>query len=213
MVICALDGLCGAVNDLHLRQRIRAQWVHERETFRPAELEACGSGSHSPWCDDAAWSLLYYVIVFQRAGEADALERAKGMAQNIHARWSDDELGGGLWYNDKRQIKSLYAVAYVYGCLGVYEATHDPKYRDLALAERSGSRIRICCARTTFIGATTSAGTSGGRPTTTWARGSGLQPNARFAPEGAMVYLGGNMGMGACQAYLYQLTGDDTISP
>ncbi len=206
VVICALDGLCGAMDDPHLRQRIRAQWIHERETFRPAELEACGSGTHSPWCDDAAWSLLYYVIVFQRTGEADALERAKGMAQNIHTRWSDDELGGGLWYNDKRQIKSLYAVAYVYGCLGVYEATHDSKYRDLALTEYQWIETHLLRPDNLYW-CDYSAGppADAQRP-----RGPvGADRPQQIRAGGSVVYLGGNMGMGACQAYLYQLTGDD----
>jgi hypothetical protein len=37
----------------------------------------------------------------------------------------------------------------------------------------------------------------------------GLNRPNQIATAGSVVYLGGNMGMGACQAYLFQLTGED----
>jgi hypothetical protein len=207
VVVCALEGLSVSQNDPHLRQRIRAQWLCDRAAFSPAELEACGPGSNSPWCDDAAWALLYYVIAFQQTGEADALERAKALAQNIHARWYDEELGGGLWYNDQRKLKSLYAVAYVYGCLALYEATHDPRFRDFALAEYSWIETHLLRPDNLYW-----CDFSAGPPADPeHPRGPvGLERPEDIHTAGSVVYLGGNMGMGACQAYLYELTGDDS---
>ena len=135
VVVCALEGMSMATGDAGLRERIQAQWRYDKTQFTDKELEACGPGSPAPWCDDASWQLLYYNIAFQQTGDASAIDRAKGLIQNIHARWYDDQLDGGLWYNEQRQVKSLYAVAYVYGCLGVYEATGDHIYLDLALEE------------------------------------------------------------------------------
>jgi len=135
VVICALEGLSMATGDAGLRERIGAQWLSDKTHFTASELEACGPGSPAPWCDDAAWQLLYYNIAYQQTGDALALDRAKGLIHNIHARWYDDQLDGGLWYNDQRKVKSLYAVAYVYGCLAVHEATGDRTFLDLALEE------------------------------------------------------------------------------
>jgi hypothetical protein len=206
IVACAMEGLGLAIDDSHLRNRIKAQWLYDRSIFSPAELEACGTGSHSPWCDDANWALLYYVLMYQQTGDAAALEHAKAMAQNIHARWYDDALGGGLWYNDKRQLKSLYGVAYVYGCLGVYEATHDAKYLELAQEEYQWIETHLLRADGLYW-----CDYSAGPPANpTHPLGPmGIKNPNHIGTAGSVVYLGGNMGMGACQAYLYQLSGEE----
>ena len=101
------------------KERILAQWRHDKTRYKAAELQACGAGSINPWCDDACWSLLYYVVVFQQTGDADALDDARALIRKIHDRWHDDELGGGLWHNDQRKVKSLYGTAFAYAGFGL----------------------------------------------------------------------------------------------
>jgi hypothetical protein len=103
MMICALEGLCENHRDPDLSARIGAQWRYDKARYKAAELQACGAGSINPWCDDACWSLLYYVIVFQQTGDPAALDDAKVLIRKIHDRWHDDQLGGGLWYNDSER--------------------------------------------------------------------------------------------------------------
>jgi hypothetical protein len=109
MMLCALEGLCENNGDPDLNARIGAQWRYDKAHYTAAELQGCGAGSINPWCDDACWSLLYYAIAFQQTGDSDALDDARGLIRKIHDRWHDDQLGGGLWYNDERKVKSGYS--------------------------------------------------------------------------------------------------------
>ena len=206
VLICALEGLANATGEADCGERIRAQWLHDTQRYKPAELEACGPGSPAPWCDDAAWAVIYYVTAFQQTGDPAALDRAQGMIRNIRARWHDDALDGGLWYNEQRKVKSLYSVAFVYGCLGVYEQTGDRSYRDLALEEYRWIEEHLLRADGLYW-----CDFSAGPPTNPeQPRGPvGSDRAGHIRAASSVVYLGGNMGMGACQAYLWQLTGED----
>jgi predicted alpha-1,6-mannanase (GH76 family) len=207
IVICALEGLSMATGDTALRERIAAQWQYDKAQFKPPELEACGPGSPAPWCDDAAWQLLYYNVAFEQTGDTAAIDRAKGLIHSIHDRWYDSQLGGGLWYNEQRKLKSLYAVACVYGCLGVYEATGDRVYLDLALEEYHWIESHLLRPDHLYW-CDYSAGPPADPDHPLGPVGSGRGDHIHTA--GSAVFLGGNMGMGASQAYLYQLTGDAT---
>ena len=206
MMICAMEGLYENGGDPDLNTRIGAQWRYDKTRYKAAELQSCGAGSISPWCDDACWSLLYYVIVFQETGDADALDDAKVLMRKIHDRWHDDQLGGGLWYNDERKVKSLYGAAFAYAGLDLYEASGDLVYKDLAMTEydwiethlKRPDHLYWCeCSAGPPADPRNPAGPIG-------------QNRPRQIREASSVsYLGGNMAMGACQAFLYQLTGSD----
>jgi hypothetical protein len=206
VLICALEGLGTATGDADCRERVRAQWLHDTQLYKPAELEACGPGSPAPWCDDATWALLYYVTAFQQTGDPTALDRAKGMIRNIRARWHDDALDGGLWYNEQRKVKSLYSIAFVYGCLGVYGETGEHAWLDIALEEYNWIESHLLRADGLYW-----CDFSAGPPANPeHQRGPvGTNRAGHIAAASSVVYLGGNMGMGACQAYLWQLTGED----
>lgn len=203
-LICALEGLAIGTGDTELRQRIQAQWRFDKAQYSVAKLEACGAGSPSPWCDDAGWSLLYYVIAYQQSADSSALDHAKGLVRNMRNRWLDDQLGGGLWYNDQRKVKSLYGVAYVYGCLGIYEATHDAEYLNLALEEYRWLETHLLREDGLYW-----CEYSAGPPADAdHPLGPvGINRPHQISPANSVTFLGGNMGMGACQAYLYKLTG------
>jgi hypothetical protein len=208
MMICAMEGLYENRGAPDLKTRIGAQWRYDQARYKTAELQACGAGTVNPWCDDACWSLLYYVIVFQETGDADALDDAKVLMRKIYDRWHDDQLGGGLWYNDERKVKSLYGAAFAYAGLALYEASGDSTYRDLAMAEYDWIESHLKRSDNLY-----------------WCESSAGPPADPRNPEGpigrnrprqiheagSVTYLGGNMAMGACQAFLYQLTGSDSF--
>jgi hypothetical protein len=205
-VLIALEAWASQDGDARARECIAAQWRYDKAQYQPKELMACGPGSSAPWCDDAAWEVVYYVIAFQQTGDRDALTAAMGLLEQMRGRWFDEALGGGLWYNDRRQVKSLYGVAYIYGALGVYQATHDQHYMDLALAEYHWIEDHLRRADNLYW-CDFSAG-----PPDDPDRPPGIvgakRPND-IHTAGSVTYLGGNLGMAACQAWLYQLTGED----
>jgi len=206
-VICALEPLASFEGDANARERICAQWRYDKSQYTPKELQACGPGSGAPWCDDAAWEAMYYVIAYQQSGDPDALAAAKGLLENIHARWSDEQLDGGLWYNDQRKVKSLYAVACVYGALGVYQATGDHHDLDLALAEYNWIETHLLRADHLYW-----CDFSAGPPANPAhpAGPVGVERPGSIQTAGSVTYLGGNLGMAACQAWLYELTGQES---
>jgi uncharacterized protein YyaL (SSP411 family) len=205
-VICAVEPLASTLGDAEARERICAQWLFDKTQYSAKALQACGPGSGAPWCDDAAWEGMYYVIAYRQSADPEALAAAKGIVENIHARWWDEALGGGLWYNDRRQVKSLYGVAYIHAALGVYEATGDRHFLDLARAEYDWIEAHLLRPDHLYW-----CDLSAGPP---------ADPDHPIGPVGAerphsigtagsVTYLGGNLGMAACQAWLYELTGDD----
>jgi hypothetical protein len=206
-VVCVLEAQAAMTGDAEARERICAQWRYDKSQYKPAELQACGPGSSAPWCDDAAWEVIYYVIAFQQSGDRDALTAATGLLEQMHKRWHDDTLGGGLWYNDERKLKSLYSVAYVYGALGVYEATGDRHYLDLALAEYNWIETHLLRSDHLYW-----CDFSAGPPANPQhpAGPVGITRPNDIHTAGSVTYLGGNLGMAACQAWLYELTGEDS---
>ena len=52
---------------------------------------------------------------------------------NAFKRWLDDQLGGGMWYRDQKDMKSLYQIGIVFSALQIYEATKDAAFYDRAL--------------------------------------------------------------------------------
>lgn len=205
-LLTALETWASMQGDARASECIAAQWRYDKSKYKLQELQACGPGSSAPWCDDAAWEVIYYVIAFQQTGDRDALTAAMGQLDHMQERWYDDALGGGIWYNDQRQVKSLYGVAYLYGALGVYEATSDKRYLDLALEEDHWIEQHLRRADNLYW-----CDFSAGPPANRTPLGpGGVDRPTDIHTAGSVTYLGGNLGMAACQAWLYNLTGDDT---
>ena len=64
-------------------------------------------GSLHPAVDDSGWSALG-TCAFTRRPRTKRAPACRAMTDNAIARWRDGELGGGLWYNNERQFKSIY---------------------------------------------------------------------------------------------------------
>lgn len=195
MMIFALDALDRASGDPTIAQRLQTEWTRLKNLYTPEELEAAGGPLH-PACDDSGWDALLYLTLYRHSGDRDALDRAKGLVNNAFRRWLDGELGGGLWYNNQRQAKSLYAAAVVIAALSAAEASGDAAMKDKALGCYQWMESNLLRPDGIY-----------------WAdRGRqgplGHDDPGRIAEAGSVTFLAGNMAMGILHARLFRLTGD-----
>jgi hypothetical protein len=180
-----------------IRARLEADWKRTRTAYTAAQLEACGADSGTNWAsDDAGWSALMYVMAYRASGDPAALARAKGLLSHVYSRWLDDVHGGGLWYSDERKEKSLYQVAIVLASLWVSEAAGDRELFDRALqcyTWMEGHLLREDGLYWEGYGASGPVG---------------KDHPASIGEGGSVVFLGGNLGMGALHGVLYRTTGE-----
>jgi predicted alpha-1,6-mannanase (GH76 family) len=191
----ALDTLHRANHDPTIARRLRTEWARLKRLYTAEELEAAGGSLH-PASDDAGWDALYYLILYRHTGDRDALERAHGLVSNSFQRWLDTELGGGLWYNNERKQKSLYAVALVSSALTIAEDTHDAAMKDRALGCYRWMESKLLRPDGLY-----------------WTDRDGRGPVGEAYPErigeaSSVTFLAGNMGMGVLHARLYRMTNE-----
>jgi hypothetical protein len=137
MLYIALENFWQAKRDASTQQRLEADWVRTKAVYTSNQLDACGEDSGTNWAvDDAGWSALMYLAAYRATGDDYALERAKGLVNCAFNRWLDGQLGGGMWYRDLRDFKSLYQVAIVLSSLRIYEITRDTSFFDRALSNK-----------------------------------------------------------------------------
>jgi hypothetical protein len=196
MLVFALDSLYQVTRDPDLRRRIAADWKTTKSRFSAEELESCGTGIN-PACDDCGWSARLYLTAYRNTNGPDALDRAKGLVTNAFNRWADDALGGGLWYNDSRQLKSLYQVALALDSLEIWEATGDSAFKSRALSAYEWMEKRLLRPDGLY-----------------WCDCGAAGPVGAERPDdiheaGSVSFLGGNMGMGVLHARLYRITGQE----
>jgi predicted alpha-1,6-mannanase (GH76 family) len=195
MMAFAMDSLYRANGDPTISQRLRTEWTRLKTLFTPEELEAAGGPLH-PACDDSGWDALYYLTLYRHSHDRAALDRAKGLLDNAFRRWLDGELGGGLWYNNQRQAKSLYAVAVVIAAFEAAEATGDTAMKDKALGCYQWMESNLLRPDGLYWADRGRAGPLG------------HDDPERIAEAGSVSFLAGNMAMGVLHARLYRATGD-----
>jgi predicted alpha-1,6-mannanase (GH76 family) len=197
ILVFALDALDRASSNSRLRQRVAADWNRTKVVFSPTQLEACGEGTANPACDDAGWSALMYVVAHRVTGDSDALARAQGLVLNAFNRWSDDQLGGGMWYRDARDFKSLYQTAIILAALRIYDRTGDTSIRDRALQCADWIEDRLLRGDGLYWCDYNSSGPVGNeRP-------------YDIHEAGSVTFLGGNMAMGVIHAWRFRNTSND----
>ena len=190
-----LDTLYRATGDATIDRRLKTEWARLKKLYTAEELEAAGGPLH-PACDDSGWDALYYLVLYRHSGDRDALARARGLVDNALRRWGDNELGGGLWYNNDRNKKSLYAVGVVTAALKIAQATADPALKDQALGCYRWMEAQLLRPDGLY-----------------WADREREGPVGRREPEhiteaGSVTFLAGNMAMGVLHARLYRLGGE-----
>jgi hypothetical protein len=197
MFYLVLNNLRNVSADTNLAQRLNADWNRTKSVYTSNELASCGQGSKNPAVDDAGWSSLMYLAAYQSTGDAYALDRVKSIVTNAFGRWQDNS-GGGMWYNDAHQIKSLYQVAIVLSSLKIYELTGEQYFYDHAFACYSWMETNLLRSDGLYWCDYDSSGPVG------------QDRFDQIAETNSVVSLGGAWAMGILHSRLYQMTDNDS---
>lgn len=184
--------------DAELKARVAADWQRTKRVYRNDELEGCGTGSRNYASDDAGWSALMYLAAYRTTGDHDALERARGLLNHVFERWLDNELGGGIWYSDRKTEKALYQVAVVLSALRVDELSGNHAFRERAMVCYTWMETHLLRQDGLYWCSYNQDGPVGAK-----------RPGD-IKEGGSVVFLGGNMGMAALHAFLYRKMKDDS---
>jgi hypothetical protein len=198
MLYLVLDNFDRFQSNAIIRQMLLADWNRTKGVYSSNQLEACGQDSGANWAvDDAGWSALMYLAAYRATADPAALDRAKGLVNCSFDRWMDNQLGGGMWYRDLKDIKSLYQAAVVMASFRIFELTGEQSFFDRAMS---------CCVwMETYLL----------RPDGLyWVDYDVTGPIGKGRPDdiheaGSVVSLGGAMAMGVLHARLYRMTSNN----
>ena len=132
IMLFALDGYYKATKDETARKRIVNEWNRLKKIYTKEELVEAG-GRYHPACDDTGWDSMLYQIFYDYTKDPYAIEIAKELVKNGYDLWHSSDLGGGIWYNNSKEWKSLYQVGVINASLNIYKLTKDKEF--LAIAE------------------------------------------------------------------------------
>lgn len=195
MFYTVLYDLWRTTGDATLQQMLASDWRRTESLYPTNQLESCGQDSGVNWAvDDAGWSSIMYLDAYDATGDPTALICAEGLVNNAFNRWQDSQLGGGMWYSDARQIKSLYQVAILLSAFQIYKLTDDQSFYDRAMQCYTWMETHLLRNDSLYWCDYNSSGPVGNN-----------RPND-IHEAGSVVFLGGNMGMALLHARLYQLT-------
>ena len=166
-----------------------------KTSFRPEELEEAGALLHTA-SDDCAWHAMLYLNFHTVTGDEWFVERAINLLDNAYERWHDDTIGGGMWYRDDSDSKSLYEAGIALDWLRIWEITGEQRFYDLALESYEWLHTALGREDGLYFCETMESG-----------------PRGEFSPNdiheaGSVSFLGGNMCMASLSAKFYQITGD-----
>lgn len=199
-LLFVLDSLYCVTHDPGLIQRIASDWRRTKQVYSAADLDTPGT-SVNPGCDDSGWNARGYLVAYRATGDPEALRHAAALVDNSFRRWLDDKLGGAMWYNDQRSLKSLYQVGVVLDALEIAGAGGDAalaaSLREHAMACYEWMEAHLLrpdglywCDR----------GASGP---------AGVERPDDIHEAGSVTFLGGDMGMAVLHARLFRTTHDD----
>lgn len=196
MLMLCMDSLYKVTGDPVLKERIISEWRRIKELYSIEELEAAGSSLH-PACDDCGWHANLYLLCYEYSGDEYALDRAEGMIRNTYAHFMDDELGGGLWYNNDRSYKSLYQLGVVLASLTINKYRPNDELLDLAVKTYEWTEENLIREDDIY-----------------WCEVNRDGPVGKERPDditlaGSVSFLGGNMAMAVAHARMYEMTGED----
>lgn len=165
-----------------------------KTAFEAEDLEEAGALLHTA-SDDCAWHAMLYLNFHTVTGDEWFVERAINLLDNAYARWHDDAIGGGLWYRDDSDAKSLYEAGIALDWLRIWEITGEQRFYDLALESYEWLHTALGRDDGLYFCETTEVG-----------------PRGEFTPDaineaGSCSFLGGNMCMAALSAKFYEITG------
>lgn len=197
LMVIPMYSLYRATLDPVLETRLKAEWAFIKEAFTPEELAAAGSSLH-PAVDDSGWSAMGYLCLYQVTQDPAALDAARQMADNAVSRWQDDTMGGGLWYNDDRQFKSIYQCGILTTLFTLWEIDQTQEAEDKFFSVYNWVESSLRRDDGLY-----------------WANLYENGPDGQSRPYdiregGSVTCLMANMAMGCLNARLYRLTGDES---
>jgi hypothetical protein len=118
---------------------LKAQWQFTKTHWTLADAGTCGAmpGTTSTAQDDAAWGAMGLIELYEATGDDLARQYAKAMLDCAWDRWHDATLSGGLWYDDKRIIKSAYQSQYALASYQYWQDTKDEPWADATYHDRA----------------------------------------------------------------------------
>jgi len=192
----AVHSLWRTTGNPTLQQILASDWRRTGSVFTTNELQACGAGANNFAVDDAGWSSVMYLDAYDVTGDPNALSCAEGLVNNAFSRWLDNQLGGGMWYSDAKQIKSLYQAAIVLSAFRIYQSTGDQPFYDRAFQSYTWMETHLLRSDGLYWTDYDSSGPMG------------QDRFNQIAETNSVVSLGGALAMGLLHARLYQMTGD-----
>lgn len=203
MMLIAMDNYYQATHSPDIPSRMRLEAERMKKLFSVDELADAGGFLHHA-CDDCGWHARLYLLLYRYEKDPWLLGCAKRMVDTAAARWMDNGLGGGMWYEDTRTWKSLYQVAIVLACLDIYEITKEDKYLLIALECYNWMEAMLKWKNGLYWTDLHISGTPGQHYSPEL-----NEQTAVIGEAGSPSFLGGNMAMMAIHAILYKKVGLD----
>ncbi len=182
--------------NFYIRQRLKSDWKWLTQNYTKEDFTRVGQ--HSPAnfaCDDAGFNSLTFLQYFDATEDSFALWIAINTVKNSVRQWRDNDLGGGLWYNDQRKEKSLYQVTIALASLKIYNITACVFFLDLAIAIEAWIRKTLIREDYLYWAATGRDGPIG------------KERPADIHTAGSVTYIGGEMAISLLQVRLALVTG------
>ena len=124
-------------------ERLHASWRWLQSFWSEADISRCGVGTTSTAQDDAAWDAAALFELYEATRDPVALRYTRDLLDCAWNRWHDDQLGGGLWYNDAHAEKSSYQAPYAITLYDYSVATGDPLYFERAKSLLQWAEARL----------------------------------------------------------------------
>jgi predicted alpha-1,6-mannanase (GH76 family) len=195
-LLFCFDTLYDANHDPNLRQRLSLEMAHLQKYFKPEDVDKAGSHPDMIACDDCGWNGLFFMELYKHTGNKFALDRADALMNSAYERWMDNELGGGMWYNDSRNGKSIYQTGVLLCSLDVWKENGDTALKDKAISCYEWLESHLLRSDGIYWADYTRDGPRGKE-----------RPND-IHESGSVSFLAGNMGMTVLHARMYRMTGD-----
>lgn len=174
---------------------LTAQANYYKENFAEEELQTPANPFNFA-SDDCAWSAMLFISIYYITGDTWFTDRATILLDNAYQRWYDETTGGGLWYKDEYDRKSLYEAGIALSWFNLWEITGEQRFYDLAVASYEWMQSALGREDGLYFCECNEGGPIG-------------EANPGRITEGSSCsFLAGNMAMASMSARMYKLTGE-----
>jgi len=191
-----LENLWEQTNDPVIQSRVKEEWTYVKGAYTTNALTSCGVGTNNVACDDSAWTSLMLLKAYTVTNDTTALTDAETLVNRAYNRWYDTQLGGGMWYDDSKTIKSLYQVGIALAAQKIYSLTGISTFNTIATNCYNWMQTYLLRSDNIYWCDYNSSG--------------GVGSFNDIGEAGSVTFLAGNMGMALMNARYYASTGTDS---